>query len=154
MVGGRLPIASLAGRVDVMKVMNPGSSPYRLPRTGTFSTNLMSLVVSQDVMKHFEEMAVDHENDPAGRIRANQGSGRKNAPLLRVLSGVRRTGLGFGFFSLRHPAVHRRSSCRRPRGIGGGECDAEHESPVRSSGVRDLVACLLVLVVEDDRGGH
>ena len=61
--------------------MNPGSSQYRLPRTGTFSTNLISLVVGQDVMKHFEEMAVGHENDPAGRTRAEiEEAGERTHP--------------------------------------------------------------------------
>ena len=70
MVGGGFPIGAIAGRSDVMDVMNPSSEQYLLPHSGTFSANPMSMVAGYTAMKHFDEAAVEHVNNLAKRARA------------------------------------------------------------------------------------
>ena len=67
MVGGGFPIGALAGRADVMDVMNPSAAQYLLPHSGTFSANPISMVAGRIAMMHFDEAAVDHVNGLAAR---------------------------------------------------------------------------------------
>ena len=67
MVGGGFPIGALAGRADVMDVMNPSAEKYLLPHSGTFSANPISMVAGHIAMTHFDQAAVDHVNSLAAR---------------------------------------------------------------------------------------
>ncbi len=67
MIGGGFPIGAVAGRADVMDVMNPTAEHYLLPHSGTFSANPMSMVAGLTAMTHFDEAAVEHVNALATR---------------------------------------------------------------------------------------
>jgi glutamate-1-semialdehyde 2,1-aminomutase len=67
MIGGGFPIGAVAGRADVMDVMNPTAEQYLLPHSGTFSANPMSMVAGLTAMTHFDETAVEHVNRLAAR---------------------------------------------------------------------------------------
>jgi glutamate-1-semialdehyde 2,1-aminomutase len=62
-IGGGFPIGALAGRSDVMQVMDQRESPLRYPLSGTFSANPISLTAGCVTMKLFDEDAVNHLND-------------------------------------------------------------------------------------------
>ncbi len=62
-IGGGFPIGALAGRSDVMQVMDQRESPLRYPLSGTFSANPISLTAGYITMKLFDQEAVNHLND-------------------------------------------------------------------------------------------
>ena len=43
MIGGGFPVGALAGRADVLDVMNPLNGPAPFPHYGTFSANPITL---------------------------------------------------------------------------------------------------------------
>ncbi len=62
-IGGGFPVGALAGRSDVMQVMDQRESPLRFPLSGTFSANPISLTAGYVTMKLFDQDAVNHLND-------------------------------------------------------------------------------------------
>jgi glutamate-1-semialdehyde 2,1-aminomutase len=59
MIGGGFPVGAIAGLSSVMDVMDPNSSDTRLPHSGTFSANPITMVAGLTAMKLFDEAAVD-----------------------------------------------------------------------------------------------
>ncbi|MCH2136818.1 MAG: aspartate aminotransferase family protein [Phycisphaerales bacterium] len=72
MIGGGFPIGAVAGRADVMDVMNPAAPPgrYLFPHSGTFSANPMSMVAGRIAMEHFDAAACERLNRLADRARS------------------------------------------------------------------------------------
>lgn len=62
LIGGGFPVGALAGRAEVMEIMNPRHSGYRFPHSGTFSANPVSMVAGHAAMKKFDESAVARLN--------------------------------------------------------------------------------------------
>lgn len=62
-IGGGFPIGALAGRSDIMQVMDQRESPLRYPLSGTFSANPISMTAGYVTMKLFDQDAVHHLND-------------------------------------------------------------------------------------------
>jgi glutamate-1-semialdehyde 2,1-aminomutase len=62
MIGGGFPVGAVAGRAEVMEVMNPRSSALRYPLAGTFSANPMSMTAGFVAMEHFDAAAVERLN--------------------------------------------------------------------------------------------
>jgi len=58
MIGGGFPVGAFAGRSDIMSVMDPNESPLRLPHSGTFSANPITMTAGYVAMKDFDEKAV------------------------------------------------------------------------------------------------
>ncbi len=58
MIGGGFPVGAFAGRSDVMSVMDPNENPLRLPHSGTFSANPITMTAGYVAMKDFDEQAV------------------------------------------------------------------------------------------------
>lgn len=58
MIGGGFPVGAFAGRSDVMAVMDPNENPLRLPHSGTFSANPITMTAGYVAMKDFDEQAV------------------------------------------------------------------------------------------------
>ncbi|MBL4699202.1 MAG: aspartate aminotransferase family protein [Phycisphaerales bacterium] len=58
MIGGGFPIGAVAGRSDVMEVLNPRSKKLLFPHSGTFSANPISITAGLVAMKKFDEPAV------------------------------------------------------------------------------------------------
>ncbi|MBT8338189.1 MAG: aminotransferase class III-fold pyridoxal phosphate-dependent enzyme [Gemmatimonadetes bacterium] len=71
MIGGGFPVGAIAGRAEVMEVMNPLNSPLLFPHSGTFSANPVTMTAGLTAMSHFDEAAVAHVNDLT--LRAKDG---------------------------------------------------------------------------------
>jgi len=69
LIGGGFPVGALAGRREVMAVMDPLAPPVRFPHSGTFSANPVTMVAGLTAMQHFGPDAVAHVNQLATRAR-------------------------------------------------------------------------------------
>jgi len=58
MIGGGFPVGALAGRADVMDVMNPLADKVLFPHSGTFSANPITMTAGRVTMELFDEAAV------------------------------------------------------------------------------------------------
>ena len=61
-MGGGFPVGALAGRADVMDVMNPLADKVLFPHSGTFSANPITMVAGLTSMQLFDEAAVKRLN--------------------------------------------------------------------------------------------
>ena len=66
-IGGGFPVGALAGRNDVMDVMNPLNETLLFPHSGTFSANPITLTAGLAAMQKFDKPAVDRLNALAQR---------------------------------------------------------------------------------------
>lgn len=71
MIGGGFPVGAIAGRAEVMDVMNPRGNRYLFPHSGTFSANPISTTAGLTAMQLFDEQAVERLN--ALGVRARHG---------------------------------------------------------------------------------
>ncbi|MBX3363122.1 MAG: aspartate aminotransferase family protein [Phycisphaeraceae bacterium] len=69
-IGGGFPIGAVAGRADIMDVLNPHASTVRFPHSGTFSANPISMTAGLTAMELFDPAAVTRLNTMADRARA------------------------------------------------------------------------------------
>ena len=68
-IGGGFPIGAVAGRAEVMDVLNPQSPRYGFPHSGTFSANPISLTAGMAAMLKFDQPAVARLNALADQAR-------------------------------------------------------------------------------------
>ena len=68
-IGGGFPVGALAGRDEVMKVLDPSQSPLLLPHSGTFSANPMTMTAGRVTMEHFDRETVVRLNELANSAR-------------------------------------------------------------------------------------
>jgi glutamate-1-semialdehyde 2,1-aminomutase len=69
-IGGGFPVGALAGRSDIMDVMNPLASSLRFPHSGTFSANPVTMTAGLAAMRLFDRDCVDRVNELAMRARS------------------------------------------------------------------------------------
>lgn len=69
LIGGGFPVGALAGRREVMEVMDPLQTPLRFPHSGTFSANPVTMVAGLAAMQHFGPEEIAHVNGLADRAR-------------------------------------------------------------------------------------
>jgi glutamate-1-semialdehyde 2,1-aminomutase len=69
MIGGGFPVGALAGRADVMEVLNPGAPKLLFPLSGTFSANPVTMTAGRVAMEHFDRAAVARLNALGDRAR-------------------------------------------------------------------------------------
>jgi glutamate-1-semialdehyde 2,1-aminomutase len=69
MIGGGFPVGALAGRAEVMAVMNPWAEPVLFPHSGTFSANPVTMVAGLTAMELFDQAAVERLNRLADYTR-------------------------------------------------------------------------------------
>jgi glutamate-1-semialdehyde 2,1-aminomutase len=67
MVGGGFPVGAIAGRAEVMDVMNPLAAKVLFPHSGTFSANPITMTAGLVSMRDFTEDKVQYVNDLATR---------------------------------------------------------------------------------------
>jgi glutamate-1-semialdehyde 2,1-aminomutase len=67
MIGGGFPIGAVAGRAEVMEVLNPRSKKLLFPHSGTFSANPISMTAGLVAMEKFDAPAVARLNALADR---------------------------------------------------------------------------------------
>lgn len=68
-IGGGFPVGALAGRADVMDVLNPLRKPLLFPHSGTFSANPVTMTAGLTAMRYFDQAAVDRLNSLGDRVR-------------------------------------------------------------------------------------
>jgi glutamate-1-semialdehyde 2,1-aminomutase len=69
MIGGGFPVGAIAGRAEVMDVLNPLADPVRFPHSGTFSANPMTMSAGLVAMELFDRDAVERLNSLGDRAR-------------------------------------------------------------------------------------
>ena len=69
MIGGGFPVGALAGRKEVMEVMNPLADKVLFPHSGTFSANPITMTAGLVAMELFDQAAVERINTLAERAR-------------------------------------------------------------------------------------
>ena len=62
-IGGGFPIGALAGRADIMEVLDPSGKILRHPHSGTFSANPISTTAGRVAMELFNKEAVLNLNE-------------------------------------------------------------------------------------------
>ncbi|MFG0245874.1 MAG: aspartate aminotransferase family protein [Phycisphaerales bacterium JB052] len=67
MIGGGFPIGAVAGRSEVMEVLNPRAKKVLFPHSGTFSANPITLTAGLVAMEKFDQAQVDRLNALAKR---------------------------------------------------------------------------------------
>lgn len=87
MIGGGFPVGGLAGRADVLEVMNPLNGPAPFPHYGTFSANPITLTAGSIAMSHFDEAAVVKLNTLADNARAGIAEAIKLADVPACVTG-------------------------------------------------------------------
>jgi glutamate-1-semialdehyde 2,1-aminomutase len=66
-IGGGFPAGAIAGRGDVMDVMNPLADTVLFPHSGTFSANPVTMTAGLVTMEMFDDSAVERVNRLAAR---------------------------------------------------------------------------------------
>jgi len=66
-IGGGFPAGAIAGRGDVMDVMNPLADTVLFPHSGTFSANPVTMTAGLVTMEMFDRRAVERVNRLAAR---------------------------------------------------------------------------------------
>ena len=69
-IGGGFPVGAVAGRAEVMEVMNPLVTPVLLSHSGTFSANPVTMTAGLCAMELYDEAAVARINDLAEEAAA------------------------------------------------------------------------------------
>jgi len=62
-IGGGFPVGAIAGRADIMKVLDPRESNLKFPHSGTFSANPITMTAGFVAMELFDKDAVLKLND-------------------------------------------------------------------------------------------
>jgi len=70
MIGGGFPVGAIAGRGEVMDVMDPLADNVLFPHSGTFSANPITMTAGYTAMKLFDRQAVQRINELARRARS------------------------------------------------------------------------------------
>ena len=70
MIGGGFPVGAIAGRDEVMDVMNPLNDPLIFPLSGTFSANPITMTAGRVAMELFDQTAVESLNRLADQTRS------------------------------------------------------------------------------------
>ena len=69
-IGGGFPVGAIAGRREVMDVMNPLADHVLFPHSGTFSANPVTMTAGLAAMQMFDREAVARVNELAKRAMA------------------------------------------------------------------------------------
>jgi glutamate-1-semialdehyde 2,1-aminomutase len=68
-IGGGFPVGAVAGRAEVMSVFAAKAGPARLPMSGTFNANPITMTAGRIAMEHFDNGAVRRLNALGDAIR-------------------------------------------------------------------------------------
>ncbi|HMN96142.1 MAG TPA: aspartate aminotransferase family protein [Phycisphaerales bacterium] len=81
-IGGGFPAGAIAGRADVMQVMNPHAERLLYPLSGTFSANPVTMIAGLTALRDFDAQAVARLNALAERAMRGIGEAiaRSGAP--------------------------------------------------------------------------
>ncbi len=87
-LGGGFPVGALAGRADVMEVMNPLSKRYLFPHYGTFSANPITMSAGLMAMEMFDREALKNINKLGDYARKVISEAIKNADIAACVTGI------------------------------------------------------------------
>jgi glutamate-1-semialdehyde 2,1-aminomutase len=87
-IGGGLPVGALAGRQAVMAVFTSVGGPPRLPHSGTFSANPLTMTAGLAAMSLFDEESVERLNALGGRARAGLEEAISTAGVSACVTGT------------------------------------------------------------------
>jgi glutamate-1-semialdehyde 2,1-aminomutase len=87
MIGGGFPVGAIAGRDDVMEVMNPLADNIVFPLSGTFSANPITMTAGRVAMELFDQEAVVRLNRLADRARRQISEAIKVADIPACVTG-------------------------------------------------------------------
>lgn len=88
MIGGGFPVGALAGSDEVMSVFVPGDKGLRLPLSGTFSANPVTMTAGYVAMSLFDEVSVSRLNRLADYARKGLTDVVKAADVPASVSGT------------------------------------------------------------------
>jgi len=88
MIGGGFPVGALAGRADVLEVMNPLSDTLLFPHSGTFSANPVTMIAGQTAMELFNKEAVKALNALGDYARSTISDVIKVADIAACVTGT------------------------------------------------------------------
>jgi glutamate-1-semialdehyde 2,1-aminomutase len=117
MIGGGFPVGALAGRSDVMEVLNPWADQVLFPHSGTFSANPVTMVAGLTAMELFDRKAVERLNQLADYAREQLREAIRVADVPACVTG---TGSMF--------RVHMKSNV--PKSYRGAFVDAEESKRI------------------------
>lgn len=69
MIGGGFPVGAIAGREEIMEVMNPLVDKIVFPLSGTFSANPITMIAGRISMELFDRVAIERLNRLAEHAR-------------------------------------------------------------------------------------
>jgi len=87
-IGGGFPVGALAGRKDVMEVLNPGQTKLLFPHSGTFSANPITMTAGYTAMKMFDKEAVIKLNELTAKAVAQIKDAIKVADIPASITGA------------------------------------------------------------------
>ncbi len=87
-IGGGFPVGALAGRAEVMEVLNPLRKPVAFPHSGTFSANPITMAAGLAAMRHFDHDAVARLNALGERARRQLHEAIHDAGLPLSITGA------------------------------------------------------------------
>jgi glutamate-1-semialdehyde 2,1-aminomutase len=88
MIGGGFPVGALAGSDDAMDVFVRGDKQLRLPLSGTFSANPVTMVAGYTAMSLFDRDQVGRLNGLADYARNNLAEVIKSADVPACVTGA------------------------------------------------------------------
>jgi len=88
MIGGGFPVGGVAGRADVMDLMNPKGDNYVFPYSGTFSANPISMTAGHIAMRDFDQEAVKRLNKLGDRARKGIAEAAKASGARACVTGT------------------------------------------------------------------
>ncbi len=111
MIGGGFPVGALAGRGDVMEVMNPRASKVLFPHSGTFSANPVTMTAGLTALRLYDQKAVARLNSLADYAKTLLNEVIKTADVPACVTG---TGSMFKIHLLATPPTHYREAFATP----------------------------------------
>ena len=89
MIGGGFPVGAVAGRNDVMSVLDPLAKAVLVPHSGTFNANPVTMVAGRTAMERFDQDAVTRLNrlGELARSRIREAIASSGAPACVTGSG-------------------------------------------------------------------
>jgi glutamate-1-semialdehyde 2,1-aminomutase len=69
-IGGGFAVGAVAGRAEVMSVFDSKRGPARLPMSGTFNANPITMTAGRIAMEHFDQASVRRLNVMGDAVRA------------------------------------------------------------------------------------
>jgi len=87
MIGGGFPVGALAGRQDVMSVMDPLADKVLFPHSGTFSANPVTMTAGLVSMALYDKIAVENLNRMGDSARSSISEAIRVADIPACVTG-------------------------------------------------------------------